>query len=154
MTDWVDLTKLIPELNKGQWLHVVKSPLDPLVATLKENGFTVFVIDGALISDSKSFFQHVKRVLDFPDYFGENWDAWDECLADFQMSLAGPTAIVWKDADKSFMSDAKVLVQAVIDLYNLARSAGNVSNVPPHQVEIFLLGNMEGFKNGLDFRRE
>ena len=154
MTNWIDLKKLIPGLNKGQWIHVVKSPLNPLVTALRENDFSVFFIDGAVINDSKSFFQHVKKVFNFPDYFGENWDAWSECLGDFKMSLTGPTAIVWIDADKTFMSDAKVFVQAVIDLYNMALSAGSTSTDQTHQVELFLIGNVQGFKNVLDFEKE
>src|SRR5688572_13615301 len=154
MTDWIDLTKLVPGLHRGQWLHFIKSPLKPLVNVLTEYGFSVFVIDGSEINDSKSFFRNAKKVFDFPDYFGQNWDAWDECLGDFKLSLTGQIAIVWKDADKTFMSDAKVFIQAVIDLYNMALSAGSVSNSQPHQVELFLIGNMEGFKNALDFKRE
>ena len=154
MTDWIDLTKVIPGLNKGQWLHIVKSPLNPLVNTLLEHDFSVFVIDGSEITDSKSFFRQAKMVFDFPDYFGENWAAWDDCLGDFALLLTGPTAIIWNDADKSFMSDAKVFVQAVVDLHNMALKAGSISNSPSHQVELFLIGNMEGFKNALAFNRE
>ncbi|MBI5031958.1 MAG: barstar family protein [Chloroflexi bacterium] len=154
MTNWIDVTEVVPGLNKGQWLHIVKSPSNPLVNTLSEHGFSVFVIEGAEISDSKSFFRQVRKVFDFPDYFGENWDAWDECLDDFKLSLTRQIAIVWKDADQTFISDAKVFIQAVIDLYNMALSAGSIKNSQPHQVELFLMGNLEGFKNALDFKRE
>ncbi len=153
MTDWLDLRKLIPGLNKGQWLHVVNSPLEPLVNVLKENGFSVFVIDGSKISDSSSFFQQAKDVFSFPDYFGESWAAWDDCLGDFEFLLKGKTAILWNDADKTFMSDAKTFIQAVFDLHNMALNAGHVDKPNPCQVELFLVGNAEGFKNILDFKR-
>jgi hypothetical protein len=72
MTDWIDLTKLIPGLNKGQWLHFVKSLLNPLLDNLSEHRFTVLVIDGSEINDSKSFFRQAKKVFHFLAYFGEN----------------------------------------------------------------------------------
>ena len=154
MENWLDLTKLILGLNKGQWLHVVNSPLNPLVNILTENGFSVFVIDGSEITDSKSFFLQAKNVFGFPDYFGNNWDAWNDCLGDFELSLKGKTAIIWHNADKTFMSDAKTFIQAVFDLHNMTLSVGNINKSNCYQVELFLVGNSEGFKNILDFKRE
>ena len=49
MANWLDLTKIIPGLEKGQWLHVVNTPLNPLVDSLSENGFSVIVIDGSQV---------------------------------------------------------------------------------------------------------
>jgi RNAse (barnase) inhibitor barstar len=154
MINWLDLKKIIPGLSKGQWLHVVNSPLNPLVNTLAENGFSVFVIDGSEITDSGSFFQQAKKVFGFPDYFGKNWDAWNDCLGDFELSLKGKTAIIWDDADKTFISDTKTFIQAVFDLHNLALSAGYIDKPNPCQVELFLVGKTEGFKNVLDFKGE
>ena len=153
MENWLDLTKFIPGLNKGQWLHVVNSPLNPLVNILTENGFSVLVIDGSEITDSKSFFLQAKNVFGFPDYFGKNWNAWNDCLSDFELSLKEKTAIIWHDADKTFMSDAKTFIQAVFDLHNMILSAGNINKSNCCQMELFLVGNSEGFKNVLDFKR-
>jgi RNAse (barnase) inhibitor barstar len=34
------------------------------------------------LSDQNQLFQTLSRELQFPDYFGNNWDALDECLRD------------------------------------------------------------------------
>jgi hypothetical protein len=151
MNDWVDLTEIIPGLEKGQWLHVVNSPLEPLKTVLTKNGFSVYVIDGSEITDSGSFFAQVKGVFRFPEYFQGSWAAWDDCLGDFGTLLNGKTAIIWDCADKSFLSDAKTFTQAVFDLYNLALTAGDIDHPDPRQVELFLVGNTAGFKNTFDF---
>jgi Barstar (barnase inhibitor) len=151
MNDWVDLTEIIPGLDKGQWLHVVNSPSVPLKNKLTKNGFSVYVIDGSEITDSVSFFTRVKDVFGFPEYFNGGWAAWDDCLGDFASLLNGKTAIIWDCADKTFMSDAKTFMQAVFDLYNLALTAGDIDQPDLHQVELFLIGNTEGFTNKLDF---
>ncbi|MEW5938189.1 MAG: barstar family protein [Chloroflexota bacterium] len=150
MMNYFDLTNLIPGLENGQWLHVVNAPLAPLANTLVENGFAIFVIEGAEITDRDSFFHHVKNTFGFPDYFGNNWAAWNDCLSDFKQALQVKTAIIWKDADKTFLSDAKVFIQAAFDLYNLTLEAGHINNPRPCQVEFFLLGDNPGFKNALD----
>jgi hypothetical protein len=151
MNDWVDLTDIIPGLDKDQWLHVVNSPLAPLKNKLIQNGFSVLVINGSEITDSASFFTQVKGVFNFPDYFQGGWAAWDDCLGDFESILKGKTAIIWDCADKTFLSDAKTFMQAFFDLYNLALVAGHIDQPAPHQVELFLIGNSKGFKNTLDF---
>jgi len=154
MTNWLDLTKIIPGLHSNRWLHVINSPLQPLVNVLSENSFSVFVLDGSKIIDSKSLFEEAKIVFGFPDYFGRNWAAWTDCLGDFEASLNQNTAIIWDHADKSFMSDVYTFMQAVFDLYNMASSAGYTKRASePCQVELFLVGDSEGFKNVLDFKR-
>jgi hypothetical protein len=151
MNDWLDLSDVIPGLEKGQWLHVVNSSLNPLVKRLTENGFEVYVINGAEISNNTSFFAQAKYILGFPEYFHGGWAAWNDCLSDFGSLLKGRTAIIWDSADKTFLSDAKTFMQAVFDLYNLALVTGGIDQPEPHQVEIFLVGSSEGFKNALNF---
>ena len=39
-------------------------------------------LDGRDLTDKDRLLTALGRVLDFPDYYGNNWDALDECLAD------------------------------------------------------------------------
>ena len=41
-----------------------------------------FIIDGDLITDWKSFHFEFKSEMNFPDYYGENMDAWIDCVDD------------------------------------------------------------------------
>ncbi|OGW48741.1 MAG: hypothetical protein A2V62_11660 [Nitrospirae bacterium RBG_19FT_COMBO_58_9] len=47
-------------------------------------GFALRVIKGAKCSTTAGLLTECARALDFPDYFGHNWDALEECLADLE----------------------------------------------------------------------
>lgn len=48
----------------------------------REAGLTVRVVRGHKMRTVDSLFDEVSAALQFPYYFGENWAAFDECLAD------------------------------------------------------------------------
>ncbi len=148
MYPWLDMYRLFPGL-RGYLIHTVDIATESLVEKLSALGFTIYTIDGLRILDEKTFFEEVARALTFPEYFGHNWDAWDECLGDFGRSLtADRVAIVWTDADRAMEADAQTFLQAVCDLFRLAMGASSLKKASPEQpkqVEVFLLGQRQGF---------
>lgn len=48
----------------------------------REAGLTVRVVRGRKMRTVAGLFDEMAAALQFPSYFGENWDAFDECLAD------------------------------------------------------------------------
>jgi hypothetical protein len=56
------------------------------------------VLDGRTLTDKRSLLAAVGHALDFPDYFGENWDALEECLGDLSWR-AGPVWLLIHHAD-------------------------------------------------------
>jgi RNAse (barnase) inhibitor barstar len=48
----------------------------------QDKGTKVFTIDGDRIVDSISLFQEFAAVMQFPEYFGHNWDALQDCLTE------------------------------------------------------------------------
>lgn len=61
-------------------------------------GFALRVIQGKKCRQSSDLFTEFARALDFPDYFGHNWDAVEECLADFEWLLAKGYILLITDA--------------------------------------------------------
>jgi RNAse (barnase) inhibitor barstar len=51
------------------------------------------VLDGRALRSKKSLLAGIARALDFPEYFGENWDALEECLRDMS----------WRDGQISLL---------------------------------------------------
>jgi RNAse (barnase) inhibitor barstar len=55
-------------------------------------------LDGRLLGDKAALLAELGRALDFPDYYGGNWDALEECLADLSWH-DGPLLLLITHAD-------------------------------------------------------
>lgn len=61
-------------------------------------GFALRVIKGAKCQTTDGLLRECARALDFPDYFGHNWDALEECLADLEWLPAKGYILLITDA--------------------------------------------------------
>lgn len=66
-------------------------------------------LEGSRISTKAEFLDAVADALAFPDYFGRNWDALDDCLSD----ITEPTTVEWVDADQLAAADAAAYEMAI-----------------------------------------
>jgi hypothetical protein len=65
---------------------------------VKTSNCGVFIIDNAL-DTKESLLRSVAKGLSFPKYFGENWDALDECINDLSWLKAKGIVVVLEKAD-------------------------------------------------------
>lgn len=61
-------------------------------------GFVIRTIEGKKCRTSSSLFTEFARALSFPEYFGHNWDALEECLADLEWLPAKGYILLITDA--------------------------------------------------------
>jgi RNAse (barnase) inhibitor barstar len=66
---------------------------------LELEGWRVFYLDGREIDDKQSFLRSCATAMEFPDYFGKNWDALEECLNDLSWVEADGYVILFDHAD-------------------------------------------------------
>lgn len=70
-----------------------------------------------------SLFDEFAAALQFPSYFGENWAAFDECLADMDwLPLAVGTVLLVLDAERTLGDDDNDLPTLVRVLASASRS--------------------------------
>jgi hypothetical protein len=50
-------------------------------------------IDGSKIADWDSFHSHFAETLGFPDFYGRNMDAWNDCMTHLDEPEAGMTSV-------------------------------------------------------------
>jgi len=79
----------------------------------------VLPIDLAGVRDKAGFLTKIAGKLDFPDYFGGNWDAVEECLADWFPAKARGCDVTLNvvNADQLCEADPSVL-QTFSDIVN------------------------------------
>jgi RNAse (barnase) inhibitor barstar len=68
-------------------------------------GFALKVIKGAKCQTTAGLLTEFARALDFPDYFGHNWDALEECLADLEWLPAKGYILLITDAAQALPDD-------------------------------------------------
>ena len=136
---FVDLREDLPWL-RGDRVHVVPAEREgELLEALQRRAFLVHALEGSRMRDEASFFAEATRALHLPDYFGHNWDAWNDSLGELVAEGAGGIAIVWRDASHLLAADPQTLLDAVLALEAVARWAPP-DEVDPAQLEVFLVG--------------
>lgn len=56
------------------------------------------VLEGKMLKNVDDFHREIRRVLDLPDYYGNNLDAFWDCLTGW---VEMPLILIWKNFDES-----------------------------------------------------
>jgi len=65
-----------------------------VIDSLAAKGYNIVVIDICDMRDRRDLFKAFSEQLKFPDYFGNNWDAFYDCLTDLSWLSRNTTLIV------------------------------------------------------------
>ncbi|UBF24964.1 barstar family protein [Kovacikia minuta CCNUW1] len=69
-------------LHPGIYRLTTEINLDAYFSQLREQGWKLFSLEGERIANKSDFLQACAQVMHFPPYFGNNWDAFEECMTD------------------------------------------------------------------------
>jgi hypothetical protein len=103
----------------GVSLYHKRTYLDEDIAWLTSRRYLIYPIDCASWVSSAAMHDSLKQVLEFPDYYGRNFDALNDCLRDIDVPLDGGAAVLLDRFDlyahalgtpTSERHDAKVLL--------------------------------------------
>jgi hypothetical protein len=81
-------------------LCVLPEASAPDIAAEPVPGAVVKRIEGRRCATKAGVLSEFARALEFPPYFGENWDAFEECLTDLSWMPAAGYLIVVTDAEQ------------------------------------------------------
>jgi hypothetical protein len=89
---------------KCNFVRMVSSSADvgAVRSELARLGVFCAEIDGSRIDSEESLFLEIGRALQFPDYFGQNWDALIDCLRDLGWMAAIGCVVFVRDAATAF----------------------------------------------------
>ncbi len=94
--------------------------LDQVLLQLKTEGYTIDELDCSTWKSEVDFHRDIAKCLEFPDYYGQNLDAFNDCMKDIEVPDLGGRIIVLRKFD-SFARHEPEVAQSVLDI--LARSS-------------------------------
>ncbi|MER6971121.1 barstar family protein [Nocardioides sp. NPDC000445] len=119
-----------------------------------EAGLTVRAVRGSKMRTEDQFFNEVSAALQFPYYFGENWPAFDECLADLKWLPRGTGYVfvvyeadqVLADAPSQAFATFEKVIHRACDEFSEPVDDGESWDRPatPFHLVIQLPGGVEG----------
>jgi Barstar (barnase inhibitor) len=108
--------------ENAEWAMLTLGPeraLDDFVLSLSDADVSARIIRGSRCADKQRTFQEWAAALQFPYYFGYNWDAFEECMGDLEWIDASAVIIFIAQA-------ARILPDSSQDrniLFEILRSA-------------------------------
>lgn len=97
---------------------------EALLAAARRQGLATASVALAGVTDKPGFLKAVAAALKFPDWFGENWDALDDCLGDLSWLDAKGYLILLGHCQALQRSDPATLAQALAVFADAARVWG------------------------------
>src|ERR1700730_6975517 len=84
------------------WVHLCVLPEGqaPSVGVGSLPGYVIRCIDGRRCTTKVELLSAFARALEFPSYFGRNWDAFEECLTDLSWMPAAGFLIIVTNAER------------------------------------------------------
>ena len=73
---------ILARLEHASVYHMPLDGEEALLAAAEQSGFGVFRIDLSPAHDKQTLLECIGKAMAFPDWFGHNWDALLDCLAD------------------------------------------------------------------------
>ncbi|WP_244258427.1 barstar family protein [Streptomyces sp. Tu 2975] len=94
-------------IHIAPWMHIVTTgggvPLDELLPA--SGSVYVARLNGQEMPDEMSVFQKFREDLEFPEYFGWNWNAFYDCLRDLQWLSSDHHILIIESAESVLCED-------------------------------------------------
>ena len=101
--------------NSPVALYGREAILDEDRAWFSAHSYRVYRLDASSWDGEVAFHRDVRRVLEFPAYYGENLDAFNDCLSDLPVPEQGGAALEFRHFDAFARREPRV-AQAVLDI--------------------------------------
>lgn len=82
----------------------------------RSKGMTFFHLEGQKIEKKEQFFNHAAVAMKFPSHFGNNWDAFYDCLTDMD-GVDAEGYVIYFDHTDAFASHHESQLETVVELF-------------------------------------
>ncbi|MDP1525364.1 MAG: barstar family protein [Rhodocyclaceae bacterium] len=95
----MNYAELLTRLDHASVYHMPLDGEEALIAAAEQNSFFVFRIDLSGVQDKKEMLNSIGKAMAFPEWFGHNWDALLDCLADLGWRPAEGYLVILEHCD-------------------------------------------------------
>lgn len=106
--------KLLGRMQDASRSGVYRASADPVVLEVAgEADLEVIPVSLAAVRDKETLMKTLAEALRFPDWFGANWDALEDCLSDLSWREAPGWVLVFRDSHALPRDDLGVLLEVL-----------------------------------------
>jgi|SRR5689334_1792729 len=106
------MSKLLARLSDAAKSGVYAAPhVEDILDATRGSELRVARIDLGGVAGKETLLDRISAALRFPDWFGRNWDALEDCLADLSWSQARGHVLLFENAKGASSADRKTLAE-------------------------------------------
>ncbi len=117
------------ELEPGIYRYAAGEHPANIANSLGEVDWRSFYLDGRLIKDKASFLERTGAAMEFPDYVGRNWDAFEEAVRDLEWAPAEGYLLIY-DYPQDFATNAPAEWATAVSIMQEAIDDWRVRGIP------------------------
>ena len=124
------------DLKKTNWqcIHFApESNVNAALGDLTNTEFAMFRVNVKDVESEQELFARIASEMRFPDYFGSNWDAFDECLRDLEW-LPSKGYVLILDNSTSFWRSSPQVGGKLIESWLFVAQEWALEQTPFHLV--------------------
>jgi hypothetical protein len=108
------MSKLMQRLNDASRSGVYGAPRDDVIReVVRGSGLRLADVSLKEAQPKEEILLRIARALDFPDWFGGNWDALEDCLSDLSWHEAQGWVLVFREFEALSRDDLGVLMDVL-----------------------------------------
>jgi len=88
------LARLLGRPERAGLYFAQGAEMDALAAAAQARGYGAYRVDLANAAGKEALLDRIARAMAFPEWFGRNWDALEDCLTDLSWLAAAPGWLV------------------------------------------------------------
>jgi RNAse (barnase) inhibitor barstar len=111
-----------PSHPSGIYRFASRASAETVQRRAEQAGWRCFHLDGREIKDKASFLQACNAAMEFPDYAGRNWDAFEELVTDLSWAPADGYVVLYDHASVYELSQPRSWATAMDILGDAAKS--------------------------------
>jgi len=124
-----ELAETLPQADRAGVFSLPAHDIPAIVEVAAERGFAVFPVNLAGCTEKGEVLARLAEQLQFPAWFGQNWDALTDCLTDFSWRDAGGYVLILEQLG-DFRAAGDDDFDTLIEILSEASASWGVMGIP------------------------